>query len=50
MERVPPAAPRPHYPRHLASEGGEQTDGEGKGRGRGAVGGESGSLCLLGIP
>lgn len=33
MERVPPAAPRPHYPRHLASEGGEQTDGEGKGRG-----------------
>lgn len=30
MERVPPAAPRPHYPRHLASEGGEQTDGEGK--------------------
>lgn len=46
MERVPPAAPRPHYPRHLASEGGEHTDGEGKRRGRGGVGGESEVCCV----
>lgn len=46
MERVPPAAPHPHYPRHLASEGGEHTDGEGKRRGRGGVGGESEVCCV----